>query len=423
MRDIALGLSFPARLATRRCSIAEIMTTPNLPPRSTFGSSLRPIEVSDPLGYDAGLDFDDSDYDLYYGDNQPDYGDNQPGWGDRFPALKGRGLVRLGWLVLAAGLALGSAGIVAAAEHLPSPETRPELTWSADQAMSAKLDSAVRDLARLKDDVESLGDQARNTLSSLTQQNEVALQSAWNDGWNHVMAIDAGAADLTKKLQCGASDSASQADLAKKYSAPLIARYHKVCLAIGSVSPLHDDWSAMVTGSRTAIRVVEDIQTWDSMAETARESAVLGRYPDALTKLGSAAASIVDATVVANDLGKTLDVSTLTSWLSRIKQMDDALRVLWQLMIDTKGAVTAKVTTALRGVAEANNQLPWTKPSLTPPVAPPQYSEDAFQAALQVIVYEMAGHLTSDGISIETARSDLADALEGLTGATVSNSP
>jgi hypothetical protein len=103
--------------------------------------------------------------------------------------------------------------------------------------------------------------------------------------------------------------------------------------------------------------------------------------------------------------------------------MDDALRVLWQLMIDTKGAVTAKVTTALRGVAEANNQLPWTKPSLTPPVAPPQYSEDAFQAALQVIVYEMAGHLTSDGISIETARSDLADALEGLTGATVSNSP
>ena len=390
------------------------MTTPNLPPRSTFGWGFRPIEESDLPEYDAGLDLDDND---------PYYGDYQPGRGDRLRALMGRGLVRLGWLVLAAGLALGSAGIVAAAEHLPSPETRPELTWSADQAMSAKLDSAVRDLARLKDDVESLGDQARNTLSSLTQQNEVALQSAWNDGWNHVMAIDAGAADLTQRLQCGAWDSASQADLAKKYSPPLIARYHKVCLAIGSVSPLHDDWNAMVTGSRTAIRVVEDIQTWDSMAESARESAVQGRYPDALTKLAGAAASIADATLVANDLSKTLDVSTLTTWLSRIKQMDDALQVLWQLMIDTKGAVTVEVTTALRGVAEANNQLPWTKPSLTPPTAPPQYSEDAFQAALQVIVYEMAGHLTSDGISIETARSDLADALSVLTGATASNSP
>jgi hypothetical protein len=392
------------------------MTTPNLPPRSIFGWSLRPIEESDLPGYGSGLDFDDSDYDL-------NHGDYRPGRGDRFRALVGRGLIRLGWLVLAAGLALGSGGIVAAAEHLPSPETRPELTWSADQAMSAKLDSAVRDLARLKDDVDSLGDQARKTLSSLTQQNELALQSAWNDGWNHVTAIDAGAADLTQRLQCGAWDSASQADLAKKYSPPLIDRYHKVCLAVGSVSPLHDDWSAMVTGSRTAILVVEDIQTWDSMAESARESAVMGRYPDALTKLGSAATSIAEATVIANDLGKTLDVSTLTKWLSRIKQMDDSLQVLWQLMIDTNGAVTAEVTTALRAVAEANNQLPWTKPSLTPPNAPPQYSEDAFQAALQVIVYEMAGHLTSNGISIETARSDLADALSGLTGATASRTP
>jgi hypothetical protein len=390
------------------------MTTSNLPPRQTPGSSLRPIEESDLAGY--GSDFDLDDYDL-------DYGDYRPGLGDRFRAFMGRGLVRLGWLVLAAGLALGSAGIVAAAEHLPSAETRPELTWSADQTLSTRLDSAVRDLARLKDDVDSLGDSARKTLSSLSQQNELDLQSAWNDGWNYVTAIDAGAADLSQRLDCGAWDSASQTDLAKTYSPPLIDRYHKVCVAIGSVSPLHDDWNAMVGGSRTAIRVVEDIQTWDSMAESARESAVLGRYQDALTKLGKAATSVSDAQGVAGDLAKTLDVSTLTKWLSRIGQMDDSLRVLWQLMIDTNGAVTAEVTTALRTVADANNQLPWTKPSLTPPNAPPQYSEDSFQAALQLIVYEMAGNLTSDGISIETARSQLGDALSGLTGASALSTP
>jgi hypothetical protein len=385
------------------------MTTPNLPPRPTLGSSLRPIEESDLAGYGSPLDFDDGDHDLYWA--------YQPGWGDRFRALMWRGLLRLIWLALAAGLAFGSAGIVAGAEHLPSAETRPELTWSADQAMSAKLDSAIRDLARLKDDVDSLGDAARKTLSTLTQQDELGLQTAWNDGWGHVTAIDAGAADLTQKLQCGSWDAASQTELAKEYSSPVIARFHKVCLAIGSVSPLHDNWNAMVGGSRTAIRVVEDIQTWDSMAESARESAVQGRYPDALAKLDNAATSIADAQVVAGDLARTLDVSTLTTWLSRIKQMDDALQVLWQLMIDTSGAVTAEVTTALRAVTDANNQLPWTKPSLTPPNAPPQYSEDAFQAALQVIVYEMAGNLTSDGISIETARSDLADALSALTAA------
>jgi len=390
------------------------MEMPNLPPRSSFGWSLRPIDESDLAGYDPALDLDD--YNPYYGH----YG---PGRGDRIRAFIGRGLIRLGWLVLAAGLALGSAGIVAAAEHLPSAQARPELTWSADQALSKSLDAAVRDLARLKDDVDSLGDSARKTLSNLSQQNELGLQSAWNDGWNYVTAIDAGAADLTQRLQCGAWDSASETDLAKKYSPPLIVRYQKVCLAIGSVSPLHDDWNAMVGGSRTAIRVVEDIQTWDSMAESARESAVLGRYDDALTKLGTAATSIADAKAVASDLAKTLDVSTLTKWLGRIGQMDDALRVLWQLMIDTNGAVTAEVTTALRAVADANNQLPWTQPTVTPPNAPPQYSEDAFQAALQVIVYEMAGNLTSDGISIETARSDLGDALAGLTNAAASAVP
>ena len=390
------------------------MEMPNLPPRSSFGWSLRPIDESDLAGYDPALDLDD--YNPYYGH----YG---PGRGDRIRAFIGRGLIRLGWLVLAAGLALGSAGIVAAAEHLPSAQARPELTWSADQALSKSLDAAVRDLARLKDDVDSLGDSARKTLSNLSQQNELGLQSAWNDGWNYVTAIDAGAADLTQRLQCGAWDSASETDLAKKYSPPLIVRYQKVCLAIGSVSPLHDDWNAMVGGSRTAIRVVEDIQTWDSMAESARESAVQGRYDDALTKLGKAATSIADATAVASDLAKTLDVSTLTKWLNRIGQMDGALRVLWQLMIDTNGAVTAEVTTALRTVADANNQLPWTQPTVTPPNAPPQYSEDAFQAALQVIVYEMAGNLTSDGISIETARSDLGDALAGLTNAAASAVP
>ena len=390
------------------------MTTPYLPPRPTSGSSFRPIDESDLAGYDPALDLDD--YDLY----DADY---RPGRGDRIRAFMGRGLIRLGWLVLAAGLALGSAGIVAAAEHLPSAQARPELTWSADQALSKSLDAAVRDLARLKDDVDSLGDSARKTLSNLSQQNELGLQSAWNDGWNYVTAIDAGAADLTQRLQCGAWDSASQTDLAKKYSPSLIARYKKVCLAIESVSPLRDDWNAMVGGSRTAIRVVEDIQIWDSMAESARESAVLGRYDDALTKLGKAATSIADAKAVASDLAKTLDVSTLTKWLGRIGQMDDALRVLWQLMIDTNGAVTAEVTTALRAVADANNQLPWTQPTVTPPNAPPQYSEDAFQAALQVIVYEMAGNLTSDGISIETARSDLGDALAGLTNAAASAVP
>ena len=103
-----------------------------------------------------------------------------------------------------------------------------------------------------------------------------------------------------------------------------------------------------------------------------------------------------DASSIADNLAKVTDVSTLSKWLSRTTQMDDALRLLWQTMIDSKGRVTIQVTAALKIVADAKALLP------------------ASTDVLQVVMYELAGRLTSDGISIETARGALADALANL---------
>jgi hypothetical protein len=370
------------------------MSMPNLPPRPPYGSSLRPIDDSDLTGSGAGFDFGDDYDDL-------DFEGYEPGWGDRFRSLVGRGLLRLGWLVLAAGLAFGSAGIVAAAEHSPSAGSRPELTWGADQALATKLSAAVRDLARLNDDVDSLGTQARKILSSLTQINQVDLTAAWDDGTNAAVAIETTAADLSTRLQCAAWDSTLQADLEKTYSPAIVDRYHKVCLAIASVAPLSDDWQAMVDGSRTAIRVANDIETHDSIATGALQSATQGRYPDALAQIKGASDAISDATAIATRLAMVTDVSTLTDWLSRITQMDVALALVWQSMIDSNGMINAQVTAALRLEKEANDQLPETN------------------AVFGVAMYEMAGNLTSYGISIETAKGALAAALDELNGGTV----
>jgi hypothetical protein len=157
----------------------------------------------------------------------------------------------------------------------------------------------------------------------------------------------------------------------------------------------------MVDGSKTAIEVANDIENHDSIAGDALQLATQGRYPEALVKLDQASADIVDATSVATTLAVMTDVSTLTEWLGRTKGMDDALRLLWQLMIDSKGKVTAQVTAALRNVNDAKALLP--------------NSTDV----LQVVLYEMAGTMTADGISIETARGVLADALSNLTGGAV----
>jgi hypothetical protein len=372
------------------------MSTPDLPPRLPYGSSLRPIDDSDLTASGAGFDFGDDYYDL-------DFEGYEPGWGDRFRNLVGRGLVRLGWLVLAAGLAFGSAGIVAAGEPPPSSGSRPELTWAADQALATRISAAIRDLARLNDDVDSLGTQARKVLSSLTQINQIDLQAAWNDGTNAAVAIDTAAAALNDRLQCAAWDSTLQATMNKTYSPALVDRFHKVCLAIASVAPLHDDWQAMVDGSRTAIRVANDIEAHDSIATGALQSATQGRYPDALAQLKGASDAIADATAIANRLALVADVSTLSDWLSRIAQMDAALALVWQSMIDSNGMITAKVTAALRLEQEANDQLPQTN------------------AVFGVVMYELAKaeNLASYGIPIETAKGALAAALDDLNGGTV----
>jgi len=368
------------------------MTTPGLPPRPISGSSLRPIEQSDLA--DSVVEFERDEDNL-------DHADSELGWGDRFRSFVGRGLLRLGWLILAAGLAFGSAGIVAAGQHFPSSGARPEITWGADQVLSAKLDAAVRDLVTVNDAVDSLGQMARQTLSSLAQLDQTGLQSAWTQGSSDVNSIDAGAADLNDRLQCAAWGSTLQVDLTKTNSPALVDRYHQVCLAVASVAPLHDDWMAMVEGSQTALQVAGDIQTHDSAAADALELATGGRYPEALTKLSGASASIADASSIAAGLAKLTDVSTLTAWLSRTRQMDDALKLLWQTMVDSNGKVTTQVTAALRAVNDAKALLPNDN------------------SVLQVVLHEMAGNLTSDGISIETARGALANALADLVGGTV----
>jgi hypothetical protein len=369
------------------------MTTPGLPPQPTYGSSFRPIQDSDLTGY--GSAFDGDDYDL-------DYEDYELGLGDRFRAFIGRGLVRLGWLALAAGLAFGSAGIVAAAEHSPSAGTRPELNWSADQTLTVRLNGAVRNLARLDDDVQSLFTQAMNTLKGLTQINQVALQNAWSEGATNVNAMTAGAADLNKSLQCSGWDPSMRADLIKTYSSAVVDRYIEVCQAIATVPPLQDDWQVMFDGSRTAIAVVNDIEDWNSSASDARTSATQGQYSDALAKLRTAAASIVDASRIATNLAATKDVSTLTSWLTRIVDVDNALGILWQQMIDSKGVVDAQVAAALRNVNDANALLPQTN--------------DAYASSLQVVMYEMAGDLVSEASAINESNGALANAIADLTG-------
>jgi hypothetical protein len=376
------------------------MSSSNQPPRQHSGAGRRPLDAlavgalpfdaSGPEEFELEPQVDDNVFE------EADHGRHSGlrAWGTRM-------ITRAAWLGLAVLLGLGSAGIVAATSYSPVSGTRPELTSGADQVLSDRLDAAIRELTLLDNDVIVLGDLARKVLVNLSQVNQIGLDAAYQDGDAAVADIDSRAAALSAQLECKPWTNARDAELVRTYSQGMVDRYHQVCLAIDSVAPLAAGWASMENGSKVAMQVADGIDAHDQTAADALQAATQGRYPEALAKLDEASASLADAQSIATNLAVISDVSTLNEWLSRTRGMDDALRVLWQTMIDSKGRITKQVTTALKAVTAAKALLPDNS------------------GVLQIALYEMAGNLTSDAIPIETAKGKLGSALADLTGGTV----
>lgn len=319
-------------------------------------------------------------------------------WQARLSAFVHGTLVRAVWVALVALLSLGSAGLVAATGQPPASGNRLELTYAADRDLSARLDAGLRSLARMNDDVIYLGTMARDVLANVSQVNQVKLATDYQDGDTTVANISLAAAALRKQLGCQPSPDSRRPELVLTYSTAMVDRWNQACAAIELVTPLAGDWANMVSGSKLAMQVASDMSKHDDAAASALQLATQGRYPEALTKLAQADAAIADADGIRATLAKAIDVSTLRTWLSRTTDMDDALGLLWRTMIASKGRVTAQVTAALKAVNEAKALLPDNNKVLT------------------VVLYEMSGNLTADGISIETAKGQLANALADLTG-------
>jgi hypothetical protein len=336
------------------------------------------------------------DFELAPADDDEDW-EQESGWPARIGATAFWTLRRVAWIGLAAVLAFGSAGLVAATGRSPDNDGRPELTYAADQSLSDRLDAGVTSLNRLNQDVIYLGDLTRDVLSDVSQLNKTRLASDYQDGDSTVKSIDEGAAALSATLECTPWPDSRDVELGLKYSQAMIDRWHQVCDALDSVQPLASDWAAMVAGSKVVTQVTDDINKHDAAAATALQLGTAGRYPEALSQMATADQWLADAQRIDTTMAKTADVSTLTDWLSRTKNMDDALVLLWQTMVASKGRVTPQVTAALKAVNVAKALLP----------------DD--NSILQVVIYELTGGLTAHGLSIETAKGQFGAAISGLT--------
>ncbi len=298
----------------------------------------------------------------------------------------------VGWAVIAALIAIGTAGMIAATEHPAGTDARPELTWDGDQAATPALDVATTELAQLSNAVDGLASTARRSLTDIVGGDVQALSDTIDAGTAQVTEVKTQTTQLTAALERvpGVGD-----DAALRLSPGVIDRYAALASTQGLTDGLETDWLAFTGRAVGAARLTGLLTRHDQETAAAARAGAAGHYQRALTLLDAPDATLVEALRLRDDLASSTDVSTLSDWLDRNGAYDAALRNLYQSLVDAKGRVTNRVRKAFAQEATARDQLPTDT------------------RALVVIMGDLArGGLNQAVISIEQARGALAAALD-----------
>ena len=259
------------------------------------------------------------------------------------------------WLVLAALLALGGAGVAAALNHTPGTAARLELTYAADVVAKPAIDGAAAKLAGLGESVDKLGIAGRAALTSLVNGDPTALKTALDDGTSRLASVSA-ASDALAGALAAVPFVTGPREL--YLSTGLAARYDQLVNARTLVSGLADNWAVLSEQAIDASAVPTLLAQHDVLTSKAAREGSAGRYAQALTLLNSAGASMTQAQALRDRLAKKADVTTLTAWLNANGVYDGALRTLYQTLRDAKGHVTSAVRKALAAEQAARAGLP-----------------------------------------------------------------
>jgi hypothetical protein len=296
------------------------------------------------------------------------------------------------WLAVAVLIALGGAGVVAAMNHVPATPSRPELTWAADQAASAKLDEATDHLETLTGSVESLGSYGRQALAAVVAGDVDQVNELVAAGTLQLSAIDTATKALDASLDA-IPDVGNGSELL--LSPEVQDRYDGLVPTPEFTNGLDDDWRTFTGRALDAANLNALLARHDQETAAAAQQGVQERYPQALLLLDVSDATIRQTKAVRDRLAATTDVATLTRWIERAEQYDAALRHLYEVLVDADGKVTRQVRAAFADEQDARRRLPVdTRP-------------------LVIIMADVAqGGLNQVVISIEETRQSLADALQ-----------
>lgn len=318
------------------------------------------------------------------------------------PSLK-QASVTVVWLLLAAVIAIGGAGLVATLANPPGTAARPELTAEGDAAAAAGLARAQTELSDLSGDVDKLGELGRGALTALVDSDFATLDSSVADGKTLARSIEdrsaAIRAELTQLPGTGPTEDLT-------WSPETRHRRDVALAALDATSGLEAAWIRLAAGATTANGLTSLLTDHDTIAGQAAASGRAGKYAAALKTLKEAQAKLDAAKTLRDALANTVDVTTLTQWIDRNVEYDAALGHLYQATIDAKGRITDDLKQAAIDERRAHSLLP------------------ANTSGLVIILAEIGrGGLNQAVIGIEGAKLKLQSAVDELAAPRSSSSP
>jgi len=297
----------------------------------------------------------------------------------------------IGWLLLAAILALGGAGLVAQLSHPPGDDRRQELTYAADRALAVQLDGVAGELDDVGGLVDALAEDARTALMAVSSGDDEALTAALDQGAERAAAIDATVVQLRAAL---ASMPGGGADAATQYSGATLVRRAGFLRALDAVGTLSDDWTRVTARSTDAAALTLAIRNHDSTLADAAASGVKARYAQAIKGCNAALAVLDEISQMRADFVQAGEVTVLDDWIARHLRYDKALLALYTALKASGGVRNPDVDAAYREQALALAQLPRDNREIV------------------VIVAEVAaGGLNQAVVAIEDARGQIDEAI------------
>ncbi|HXR27296.1 MAG TPA: hypothetical protein VN771_05485 [Candidatus Baltobacteraceae bacterium] len=282
------------------------------------------------------------------------------------PSL-GRTLRRIAWVLVAAVIALGGAGLVAGASLPPTDAARPELTVRGDASMAPGLTALNAGLTSVDDRLGQLvgtGEQVLVDLTGMTSGSVAPSQISddLQQGDDQLLAIEEQAQSLQATYAQLPFDASSD-----RISGRTKGRLAAIRQALDLLAPVTGDWQAVSTHATVTAKLLSLLQQNVAAAGQAvldandKDVAGQAKAPDlkgALAELDQADAYLTQAGTIRDQLAPTTDMSTYDQWVSLHQAYEAALRRYLQAHLTTNDV---RILTPLyNALAAAYAQLPRT---------------------------------------------------------------